>query len=61
VGASLLGVFFAHKKIHLIKIPENSALKVLSYLGRHSLLIYLIHRPIVFGLLSLCKMGPFGF
>ena len=53
VGASLLGIFAAHKGFHLIKLPENSLTKSLKYLGKHSLFIYLIHQPILFGILAL--------
>lgn len=53
LGASLLGIFAAHKGFHLIKTPESSLVKSLNYLGKHSLLIYLIHQPILFGILTL--------
>jgi uncharacterized membrane protein len=53
LGASLLGIFAAHKKLHLVDFPNNALVKSLNYLGKHSLLIYLIHQPILFGLLML--------
>lgn len=53
VGASLLGIFAAHKGIYLLDFPNNRLVKSLNYLGRHSLFIYLIHQPILFGLLML--------
>ncbi len=53
VGASLLGIFAAHKGIHRLDFPNNRLVKSLNYLGRHSLFIYLIHQPILFGLLML--------
>ena len=58
VGASLLGIFAVHKGWHKFSLPENRLVKSLNYLGRHSLFIYLIHQPILFGsvyLISLMK------
>ncbi|MGZ3789979.1 MAG: heparan-alpha-glucosaminide N-acetyltransferase [Bacteriovorax sp.] len=48
-GASLLGIFAVHKGLHLRAVPENAFVKVLNYLGKHSLFIYLTHQPILFG------------
>lgn len=53
LGASLLGIFAAHKGIHRLNFPNNRLVKSLNYLGRHSLFIYLIHQPILFGTLLL--------
>ena len=53
MGASLIGIFAAHKALHTHPIPKNKLTKSLNYLGKHSLFIYLIHQPILFGLLML--------
>lgn len=53
LGASLIGIFAAHKRIYLIDFPRNKLVKSLNYLGKHSLFIYLVHQPILFGFLML--------
>lgn len=53
LGASLFGIFAAHKRIYLVDYPRNALVKSLNYLGKHSLFIYLIHQPILFGILML--------
>lgn len=57
VGASLLGIFAVHKKLHRLELPNNAFVTSLNYLGKHSLFIYLIHQPILFGSVYLLRLS----
>ena len=57
MGASLIGIFAVHKGMHqkffLSPVKLNTPVRCLKFLGQHSLIIYLIHQPILFGLVAL--------
>ncbi len=50
LGASLIGIYAAHSNIQNINLPVNKFTTSLSFLGKHSLVIYLVHQPIFFSL-----------
>jgi uncharacterized membrane protein len=59
-GVILVGVFVGNtwykqgtRQFHLPDFSKNSGVRSLGFLGRHSLIIYLVHQPIIIGLLYL--------
>ncbi len=52
ISAVLLGIWFSHQAWHTWRpAPLNQHLaKLIKWLGRHALLIYLIHQPIIYAL-----------
>jgi uncharacterized membrane protein len=59
-GVVLLGIFFGNlfyidesRKFFVVDFSHISIVKLLSFLGKHSLLIYLIHQPLIIALLYL--------
>lgn len=50
-GVVLLGIFLESVNFHRIPLKRSFLTRPLEVMGRHSLKIYLLHRPIIFGFL----------
>ena len=46
-------VFKVFKKYNTLKIFKGKNVPIINFIGRHSLLIYLLHQPLIYGVLSL--------
>jgi uncharacterized membrane protein len=52
IGVVFLGQWSYHFKAHQIRPPAFPGKMILAFMGRHSLKIYLLHQPILFGLVK---------
>lgn len=50
LGVVLVGPIFGYLKLHTVILPQNTAVNVLTFLGRHALLAYLLHQLILYPL-----------
>ncbi|MDU0355191.1 heparan-alpha-glucosaminide N-acetyltransferase [Paraglaciecola aquimarina] len=55
-GVVLLGIFVMHKQCFNLSVPQRQLTKALAWLGKHSLVIYLLHQPIIYSGLSLIAL-----
>lgn len=52
-GVVLIGIFLGKKRLFLFPLKSNRVSESISFLGKHSLVIYLAHQPLFFGLTAL--------
>ena len=58
-GWVLLGIFLEFVRFHKIPVRQTRMVRRLEFLGRHSLIIYMIHQPVLFGLCyAIYKVTP---
>ena len=53
VGIVLFGIYLESVDFHKIPLKRTSLIRLFETMGKHSLKIYLLHRPVVFGMVFL--------
>ena len=56
-GVVLIGIYFGYAKAFIINIPQNGVTEKISFLGKHALLAYMLHQPILFGSFYLISLA----
>ncbi len=51
-GVVLIGIFIGKKRLFLFPLPSNKLTEFIGLLGKHSLVIYLVHQPLFFGIIA---------
>jgi len=55
-GVLLIGIFIGDRRWYALGIKSSRVTEYLAFLGQHTLIIYLIHQPILFGIFELLRM-----